>query len=142
MKYLFSVFAIVLFSIGFAASDEESTVDETTAAKLCGTYEITDENNVCYSIKVNNDMTIVTKGNGHTYYGSWKKTGTKGCGLLWFEFAGEDEDKPRIKFKGGVFWMENIYAIAEDGFIYGDAIGYGSPERHDPQRRLKYKKTD
>jgi hypothetical protein len=143
MKYLFSFFAIVFFSIGFAASDEETTVDEATAKKLCGTYEITDEDNVRYSIKVKNDKTVVVEGNGRTYYGSWSKPWEKtGYGLIRFEFAGDDEDKPRIKFKGGTYWIANDYAIAEDGFLYGDAGGFGKPGRHDPQYRLKYRKTN
>ena len=143
MKYLYSILIIALFSIGFAASDEDNEANASAIAERCGTYEITDENNDRYTIKVNNDMTIVVESNGRTYYGSWSKPWENtGCGLIRFEFAGENDDKPRIKFKGGEFWIDNDYAIAEDGFLYGDAGGYGKPDRHDPQRRLKYRKLN
>lgn len=140
-KYLYSFITLAVFAIGFAASDTDDTVDESTAAELCGTYVITDEDNTRYTIVVNDDKTIVAESNGRKFYGSWDKTWDKSQqGLLTFKFAGEDEDKPRIKFKGGVYWIANDYAIGDDGFLYGDAFGFGTPRRHDPKYRLKYRK--
>lgn len=134
----------MLFAIGFTASDEDSSDNASAYAELCGTYVITDEDNVSYSITVNNDKTIVAESNGRKYYGSWSKPWeNSGYGLIRFQFAGENEDKPRIKFKGGsIFWIDNDYAIAEDGFLYGSVNGYGAPKMHNPQYRLKYRKTN
>lgn len=143
MKYLYSIITIVLFSIGFTASEENSEENASDIAERCGTYEIIDENNDRYTIKVNNDMTIVVESNGRTYYGSWSKPWKDtGFGLIRFEFAGGNENKPRIKFKGGDYWVENDYSIAEDGFLYGDTGGFGRPDRHDPKYRLKYRKIN
>ena len=143
MKYLYSLIVMAFFAIGFAASDdEESSSTITFKNERCGTYVITDEDNVSYTIKVNDDYTIVAESNGHTYYGSWSIQWKKSNSFIRFEFAGENEDKPRIKFKGGEYWIDNNYAIADDRFLYGDAWGYGTPDRHDPQRRLKYRKIN
>lgn len=137
MKYLYSIITVVFFSIGFAAS-EESEESKIETSNLCGTYIITDENNVAYSIKINNDRTITAEGDGQIFYGSWSKIG----GQVNFNFSGDSRERPNIMFKEGNLRIENNFVIADDGFIYGDAIGRGNPRKHDPQFRLKYRKTN
>ncbi len=137
MKYLYSILTVVLFSIGFAAS-EESEESKIETANLCGTYIITDENNVTYSIIINDDRSVTAKGNGQEYYGSWSKIGGKVC----FQFSGEFQERPSIMFKEGDLRIANEYQISDDGFIYGDAIGRGNPRSRNPQFRLKYRKTN
>ena len=127
MKYLYSILTVVLFSIGFAAS-EESEESKIETANLCGTY----------SIIINDDRSVTAKGNGQEYYGSWSKIGGKVC----FQFSGEFQERPSIMFKEGDLRIANEYQISDDGFIYGDAIGRGNPRSRNPQFRLKYRKTN
>ena len=137
MKYLYSIITIVLFAAGFAAS-EESEESKRETSNLCGTYILTDEANVTYTIKVNIDRTITAEGNGNVFYGTWSKIGSN----IWFKFSGEFQECPSIMFKEGDLRIVNDYAIADDGFVYGDAGGRGNPRSHNPQFRLKYRKTE
>lgn len=140
MKYLYSIITLVLFAVGFAASEEseESEESKVETSNLCGTYIITDENNVTFSIKVNDDMTVVAEGNGQKYYGSWSNIVDR----VRFKFSGDADERPSIIFKEGNLRIDNDYEIADDGFIYGDAGGRGRSRNRDPQFRLKYRKTN
>ena len=132
MKYLYSIITLAIFTIGFAASDESEEY-KSSIKKLCGTYVVTDEDNVTYTIKINEDKSMTAEGGGRMYYGSWDIMHEQ----VRFKFAGDNNEKPRIKFKVGTLWIETVFALSDDGFMYGEADGYGDPSRHDPQYRLK-----
>lgn len=137
MKHLYSIITVLIFAVGFAAS-EDSEEEAKKISNLCGTFVITDERNVTYTIKVNDDMTVIAEGNGKSYYGSWYEISDN----VRFNFSGEFDELPSILFKVRDLKISNSYQIADDGFIYGDADGFGNPRNHNPAYRLKYRKIN
>lgn len=138
MKTLYSLLVIGLFCIGFAASDKDKTNISSSVVEYIGTYTITDENNVSYTININKDNTATMEAKGNVFYGTWHDN----SGLVAFEFTSDNNDYPNIKVKyGDVPIFCTCFMISDDGFLYVEADTWGSPSKHNPEYRLKYQKV-
>ena len=131
IKTIYTILTIMVFTLGFAASDDEEKkqfIEDTI-----GTYVITDEDGTTYTIIINSDMTMTAEAKGNTYYGSWSRNIN---GLAEFKFSGDVQEYPRIRFMADkkdnacTPYISNDYFIANDGFLYGGRSSF--VEAHDP----------
>ena len=144
MKYLYSILIVVLFAVGFAASEEsehDKAMREIKIKSITGTYMFSDEEGVNYTLNLNSDYTMTAEANGKCYYGTWDDLEE----YIKFEFSGSTNEYPRIRFKADKkyelsSWIDNDYTISNDGFLYG--CSQNKATKHDPDYRLKIKKKD
>lgn len=134
MKLLCAFATLIVFAIGFSATDEYDKYYEVFVNNNKGTYVFTDENGVTFTLTFNSDMTMTADANGKTYYGKWGE----GLDCVNFQFSGSDSsDYPKIAFKADKYlYIDNDYYIT-DGFLYGR---YHDIKSRDPAYRLKIKK--
>lgn len=138
MKTLYSLFVIVLFCVGFVASDEDNTNNSSSVSEYLGTYTITDENNVRFTININEDETATMEAKGDVYYGTWHTS----SGQIQFRFADDNKKWPHIMVKyGEIAIFSTCFQISDDGFIYVEADTWGDPNKQNPEYRLKYHKV-
>ncbi len=150
-KYYLSIITIALFAVGFAASDEEDSANNTNQEQkqeikeekqekkedsFLGTYEVTDKVGCTMRITLNEDETATitgVRGENVTYYCSWRDASWQDRGV---EINFSDE-KPYIVYEGGA--DENKYEelYIKDGWLYS---GFRNVDSKNPKWRLKAKK--
>ena len=147
-KYILSIFTIALFAVGFVASDEEESanntnkeqkqetkekVEEKKEDNIFGTYEVTDKEGTTLLITLNEDesATVKIKGSGKTYYCYWRDYRSIKDGIS-VSFEGGKE-RPIPVFEGGID-EHSLNWIIKDGWLYSY---YDTARANNPEWRLK-----
>lgn len=130
-KYILSSLTIVLFAIGFVASDNKDNY-----IKRCGAYEVTDVNGRTLLFQLNEDKTITAhfKNDDYMYYGHADNNIDDNLGMC-LEFS---QDTPILYFKDGINDRSG-FLFTPDEYLYPhdrDLV-----DAKNPRLRLKVKRT-
>lgn len=130
-KYYWTLFVMVLFSFGFAASDDDSDTDES----FVGKYVVTDTEGTKWYFNFTSDKKVTVKtavmSDDDMYYGT---RGTDAGGYYQLDFHDFYAGNPPIAFpKFKTVWADYWY-VTQDGWLYR---GYDCIKSKNPKGRLK-----
>lgn len=131
-KNIQTLFLIMLFAIGFAASVD----DEETFSKYGGSYQVTDQEGITWTFTVKEDYKLTALREGmhidDMYYGKWSYIGG---GYITFDFSDFYAMSPVLVFPDGSRnWETEFFRFTEDGWLYQE---YTYLDSKNPNKRLK-----
>ena len=130
-KYILSSLTVVLFAIGFVASDSKDN-----NKVRCGAYEVTDVNGNTLLFQLNEDETVTAhfKNDDNIYYGHADYYVDENLGMH-LEFS---QDTPILYFEAGVNDRQGFF-FTPDEFLY--PYNRDLVDAKNPRCRLKVKRT-
>lgn len=134
-KYFYSLIVIVVFSIGFAASNDPEITE-----KVVGKYQIEDSKGTIWYFTLTENNVVTAKSQGMNdddmFYGDWSD-GINGC-LCIISFTSFHAGNPPIEFPNGCIWSRGEYMeLGENGWLYK---GHENLKAKNPNARLKMTK--